>query len=119
MNIVFLSRLFYPHIGGVETHTKQLSLELIKRGYKVTVVTTQYESSINTKDNHQDITILRIPKNSAKTKFGVWSWINSHKNLFQQSDIIHAHDIFWWLFPLKISLSNKPLYITFHGWEGI
>ena len=46
MKIVFLCRLFYPHIGGVETHVLEVGKRLIKKGHRVTIVT----EDLSTKD---------------------------------------------------------------------
>ena len=39
MKILFLTALFYPSIGGVETHVHEIAEELIKLGNQVTIVT--------------------------------------------------------------------------------
>ena len=44
-NILFLTRSFYPNIGGVEKHVLELSKELIKRGYRITVITEKTQKS--------------------------------------------------------------------------
>jgi glycosyltransferase involved in cell wall biosynthesis len=41
MNILFLTRRFYPDIGGVETHVLRVVEELIRQGHTVTVVAEQ------------------------------------------------------------------------------
>ena len=42
MNILFLTRLYFPHIGGVERHVEEIGKRLIVKGKGVTVVTTKY-----------------------------------------------------------------------------
>lgn len=118
MKILFLSRLFYPHIGGVEKHVEKVSLQLIKNGYSVTILTEQYEGSLNIKDSHENIPIVRIPRDVLDSKWKMWSWILKHKTFFQQFDVIHIHDVFWWVTPLIALGSKIPMYMTFHGWEG-
>ncbi len=41
MNILFLTRRFYPDIGGVETHVLRVAEELIRQGHSVTVIAEQ------------------------------------------------------------------------------
>ncbi|MFC1750328.1 glycosyltransferase, partial [Pseudomonadota bacterium] len=60
MKILFLTRLFHPHIGGVEKHVYKLSQELIEQNHQVTVLTTQYESSLELEDEIEKIQIIRI-----------------------------------------------------------
>ena len=43
MTIVFLARLFYPHIGGVEKHVLEISRILIEKGHKVSIVTEKHD----------------------------------------------------------------------------
>lgn len=118
MNVVFLSRLFYPHIGGVENHVEELSLDLIQRGYQITVVTEQYDGSINLQENYKDIEIIRIPQRHLQSKSALWRYMWTQRQVFAEADVIHAHDVFWWYLPIRFT-STKPIYTTFHGWEGI
>ena len=41
-NICIVSDFFYPRLGGVEVHIYQLSVSLIRRGYKVIIITHHY-----------------------------------------------------------------------------
>lgn len=43
--LLFVTHLFYPAIGGVELHIKNLSAGLVKRGYDVQVLTTNAYST--------------------------------------------------------------------------
>lgn len=46
MKIVFLSRLYWPHVGGVERHIWHLSQELLKMKHEVVVITEQHDESL-------------------------------------------------------------------------
>ncbi len=48
MTILFFSRLFYPHAGGVERHVGEIGKRLVKMGHSVTVVTEKLPSSKTT-----------------------------------------------------------------------
>jgi glycosyltransferase involved in cell wall biosynthesis len=43
MNILFLTRRFYPDIGGVETHVLKVAEQCIRDGHNVTIVTEALE----------------------------------------------------------------------------
>jgi len=116
--VIFLTRLYSPHIGGVEKHVEKLSEQLIKHNFEVTILTEQFDKNIREKESKNRTKIVRIPKNQIKTKLNIWKWIINHKNLINQSDIIHAHDVFWWYIPLRFLYPNKPIFTTFHGYEG-
>jgi glycosyltransferase involved in cell wall biosynthesis len=45
IKLLFATHLFYPAIGGVEVHLKNLSAEFVKRGFHVDVVTTNAYST--------------------------------------------------------------------------
>lgn len=45
LKLLFVTHLFYPAIGGVEVHIKHLSEGLVKRGYRVKVLTTNAYST--------------------------------------------------------------------------
>ncbi len=118
--ILFLTRLYHPHIGGVEKHVNILSKMLIKMGYRVIVVTEQFDSSLPTKEYIDKVEIYRVPlvENHSRKKFLIWKWVIANRDLFLGADIIHAHDIFFWILPLLPFLSRRKVFTTFHGYEG-
>lgn len=115
--ILFLTRLYYPHIGGVETHIQKIAQELVKRNDEVTIITSSFDQSLSIQETVENVKIIRIPFDSEASKMRTWKWMNDHKVLFHESDVIHIHDVFWWVFPLLPFIRPK-LFITFHGWEG-
>ena len=119
-SILFLTRLYHPHIGGVEKHVEEVASALLKKGKSVTVVTEQYSKGLPVFERRKGIEIWRIPVQSdtyAK-KFFIWKWILLHLNLFFKADIIHIHDVFYWIIPYRLFLPTKRIFITFHGYEG-
>lgn len=120
MNILFFSRLFYPHIGGVEKHVLEISRLLIKKGHKVTIVTEQYSSEIKAFENIDGIGVFRIPKlkNERTKKFKIWEWLWANRNLISDANVIHCHDVFFWYLPFRFLYFKKPVFTTFHGYES-
>ena len=116
--LLFLCRFFWPHIGGVETHVLQLSTELIKRGFDITIITEQHNSGIPLTDEKSGIHIFRIPQESVKNKWAMWIWMYQHISLINSADIVHAHDVMWWYWPFRFLFLHKRAYTTFHGYEG-
>ncbi len=121
MNIVFLTRLFYPYIGGVEKHVLFISKELAKKGHKITVITEKYDNKLLSEDKINDIKILRFsyPKIKFLGLFTIWLKLLKYFPTFLKADIIHIHDVFIWYLPFRLFLFFKPVYSTFHGWEGV
>ena len=59
MRIVQVSPFFTPHAGGVESHVRAISAELVRRGHEVTVVTSRYDPSLPVQDEVDGIRIVR------------------------------------------------------------
>jgi len=119
MKVLFLTRLYLPHIGGVELHIQNLVKELGSET-QITVVTEQHEASLPLEEKVEKVTVLRILlKNQKTNKWQIWWWWLRHISLLLHSDVIHVHDVFFWLLPYKCIFFWKKMYITFHGYEGI
>ncbi len=116
ISIVFLSRRFWPDVGGVEKHVYEISKRLIKKGYKVIVIT----ESLGKENELEGIQIERIDKapNNWFKKFYIWKWMFNHVDLLQKADVVHAHDVFYWYLPFKLLFLSKKSFVTFHGYES-
>jgi glycosyltransferase involved in cell wall biosynthesis len=121
MKILFLARRFYPYIGGVEKHVMEVSKMLISQGHSVSIITEMPE------DNEYDlfeeinkIAIYRIKVGAANRlqKFRIWRQISLLRDVVEKSDIVHCHDVFFWYLPFRFMYPQKPVYMTFHGYEG-
>ena len=122
MRILFFSRLFYPHIGGVETHVLEVGKRLVKKGHKVIVITEKYQSndeSDNTMGEVEGMKIRRIDAGGDNyfKKFKIWRELFKLKQIIENADIVHCHDVFFWYLPFRFIYPNKKVYTTFHGYE--
>jgi len=120
MKILFLSRLFYPHIGGVEKHVMEISTLLIKQGHTVTIITERYDKKLAEKEIIKGIIVYRINtgKEDRNKKFRVWKEMIRLKHLIREADVVHCHDVFFWYLPFRFLFLHKPVYTTFHGYES-
>ena len=120
MNILFFSRLFYPHIGGVEKHVLEVSKLLIRKNHNIVIVTEQHEKKVKTKEEFEGITIYRIPglEEDWLKKFKIWKWLWTNRELINNADIIHCHDVFFWYLPFRFTYPFKKIFTTFHGYES-
>ncbi len=116
MKIVFVSRLYLPHLGGVEIHIREISTFLRKMGHEVSIVTLQHEKKLSLQAEYDEIKVFRIPFEASENKKATWDAIKNYKQLFVDADIVHIHDVFWWILPIY-SIIKKKVYTTFHGWE--
>lgn len=124
MQLLFLTRRFFPDIGGVESHILEISKILAKKGHSITIIT---ESHFN---DRQSFKFYRQQKNIKVVsinagyenwfkKFRVWKALYKFKNIINDADIVHCHDVFYWYLPFRIIYPFKKVYITFHGYEGV
>lgn len=63
MKVCLFCRHFYPHVGGNETQTMHLALELIKQGIEVMVVTGRIDKSYDKYEECKGIKIYRVTCN--------------------------------------------------------
>jgi len=131
MKILFLTRRFYPSIGGVEKHVLEVAKCLIKKGHKITVISElstseEFRSPIppprrspfGSPSEVSPWLTIPVGKSEKLKKFKIWWWFFKNRTLIDQSDIVHAHDVAFWYFPFRFLYPKKRFYITFHGWEG-
>ncbi len=121
MRILFMTRLFYPHVGGVEKHVLEISKRLIKKGHEITVLTTKFDTHLKDKDivsGRISVIYFNQPKLKLIGLLYTWAWILKNIQLIKKSDIVHIHDVFIWYLPFRFLFLRKKIYTTFHGWEG-
>lgn len=118
MNILFLSKSFYPHVGGVERHVYEVSKLLVESGHTVTVITER--DQLSTYECIDGIVVHRINggHNNFFKKFKIWYRLLEKIHLIRDADIVHAHDVYFWYFPFRLIFFTKKSYVTFHGYEG-
>jgi len=133
MTIVFLCRLFYPHIGGVEKHVREVGKRLVKQGHRLIVITelSEFEDAskerFRTKsgmtknfENLDGMEVYRIPVgiDEKGKKWVIWRWMWEHRQIWQEADLVHCHDVFFWYLPFRLLYPGKKVYMTFHGYES-
>ncbi len=118
---MFLSRLYYPHIGGVEKHVKELSDELTKKSLKVKIITGKFDDKLKGCEIVDNILVFRIgyPRIKVIGLLYIWFWMFRNLSLIREAEVVHCHDVFIWYLPFRLLFPYKYVYTTFHGWEGI
>lgn len=120
MKILFITRLFVPHIGGVEKHIYEVSKSLINRGNEITILTEKYDEKLQDSEVIEGIKIIRFsyPHKKYTGIFSIWIWLWKNRDIFLSSDIVHCHDVFIWYIPFKFLFPKKRLTTTIHGHES-
>jgi len=116
-----------PHVGGIEYHVKNISKNLIKRGHKISILTS-YPKKLLHDDLYSDADVFRI---KMIYPFGrIYPSLNSEgfsanirtaiKQIVTEKkiDIIHAHGHHFYLTLRAIELGRElriPSILTLHG----
>jgi glycosyltransferase involved in cell wall biosynthesis len=116
MNIVQVAPYFQPHIGGVESHVLEISLELQRRGHDVKIFTSQYDPSLPL---HETVEGLEVQR--AKPIINIFSTPVTpglRKDLMATPcDVVHAHIPPPFIEFFSARACNKtriPLVLTYH-----
>jgi 1,2-diacylglycerol 3-alpha-glucosyltransferase len=59
VRIVQVTPYFAPHAGGVESHVRLISRELVRRGHDVTVLTSRFDPSLPAQEEMDGLHVLR------------------------------------------------------------
>jgi len=119
--LLFLTRLYLPHGGGVEKHVYEIS-KILSVKYQITIVTEQHDKNLLEHEICPEAEIYRIPVFNISEKFKkfvIWKWIWLHRQLFLTTNIIHIHDVFFWYLPIRLLYLSSNSYMTFHGYENV
>lgn len=130
MRILMITDFYKPIIGGLEQHVYNLSIELVRRGHKVTVITLWHDG-LDEEEYDEGVEVYRI-RGTVQRASGLFS--NSGRRFSPplpdpeailairrvvdrlQPDVIHAHNWLVYSFlPLK-RWSHAPLVMTLHDY---
>lgn len=120
MKILFVTKHYLPRTGGVEKQVAGLSERMVRRGHQVTILTETYENNLPQNETLNGVKVMRVkfPHIKYIGLIYTWFWFIFHLEFIRNFDIVHFHSSFIWYWPLRLLLYSKPIYVTFHGWEG-
>lgn len=61
MNILITVKTYWPEVNGVQNVTQYQAEGLVERGHKVTVITSDYQGKYIAKEEHNGVSIIRLP----------------------------------------------------------
>ena len=117
MKILIVLTYYRPHTSGLTIYAERLANALVKRGHKVTVLTSQFDKSLPQNEVLQGVNIVRVPvlfrisKGVIMPSFGFVA-----TKLVMENDVIQLH------LPqfdaagvaLRGRIFKKPTIITYH-----
>jgi len=115
MKIVHLVDHFYPRIGGVEKHVKEVAFAQVGLGHEVTVISGQYQE-MSEYQNLDMIDIFRYP--ALRSPLRAWLWHLKNRRLYSNADIIHIHNISSFESVPSFLIKKGKSVLTLHGWGG-
>jgi glycosyltransferase involved in cell wall biosynthesis len=119
MNILFFSPRYSPDMGGVEKHVQHVAELLVQKKHKVTVITTCQNARLADHEWINGVEIWRAPiSKKGISKVRIWLWLLLHIHLLFRAQVIHVHDVFYWLLPFRLPFFWKRVFMTFHGYEA-
>jgi len=116
MNILMLTPSFQPSIGGVQTHVRRVCEELVALGHRATVVCRREDPSSPARERLGGIEITRVPARG--NRLAAWRAVSG---ALREADVVHCHDayaFFRYYLPFRLMSPGRPVFITFHGYEG-
>ncbi len=122
MHITQVTPRFPPAIGGVEEHVYRISVELARRGHKVTVITSNEvnHKTFPTKEEKEDgVEVHRFPLFMPKVFREYWLIPDILKSLpHLKADVVHVHGYRCLSSCIAICLAHfegTPVVFTPHG----
>lgn len=114
-----ITHFAYPRLGGVEKVVQRLAHNL--KGNEITIFTEKHDHSSKSREKVDDWTTVHRFSYPHKKYIGliyIWKWMWDNRDLISKADLVHIHDVFIWYLPFRFLFPFKPVYMTFHGWEG-
>lgn len=92
MKLALTCARYHPQIGGVETHVRELSERLVKKGFEIDVLTTDYTGKLPREDIINEVRVRRFksmaPGEAYYFSRGLQRYLKENSDRF---DIVHAH----------------------------
>ncbi len=117
LKILHVVRQFYPLLGGIQNFVLNLSLQQIKQGHEVSVLTLNKsfvdKSTLSPQENYKNISIIRIPYIGHK-KYPLAFSCTRYLSGF---DIVHVHAVDFFIDYLVLTkfMHKKELILHTHG----
>ncbi len=117
MRILTTLTYYRPHYSGLTIYAERLARALVRRGHKVTVLTSRYDRSLPAREDRDGVQVIRphvlthVSKGVLMPTMFFWAWVS-----IRHADIVHLHlpQLDAAYIALISRLLNKPVVLTYH-----
>ncbi len=108
MKVAYVCHRYYPYIGGVQTRVKEISENLVNKGYEVKVLTTDPSKNLLTIELVGGVVVKRFkcwaPNDAYYFSRGLKKYLEKNSNNY---DVVHAHG--YSAFPALYAAQTKKM----------
>ena len=122
MRILFLTPLYVPHVGGLETLVRQLAGALRSRDHDVAIVTSHGRESASGDDAVDGVPVRRVDAHDVVEARDAAGILRVELDILRFArefapDIVHSHDAgpVLWMYSRVARRDRRPLVVTLHN----
>ena len=117
LHVLMVTARFFPEIGGIETHTYEVSRRLVSQGFRVTVLTTDRSRQRPEQEIVEGAHIIRVPSWPRERDYYVAPDIYK-RILSSAADVMHVQGYHTFVPPVAMAAALRrrlPFVLTFHS----
>ena len=122
VRILFLTPLYVPCVGGLETLVRQLAPEVVSRGNDVAIITSHGRESISGFEYVDDIPVRRVDAHDVVEARDAEGILRVGLEILRfarefDPDLVHSHDAgpVLWMYRRAARRERRPLVVTLHN----
>lgn len=115
MHVAHVAPYYWPHVGGVESHVEAVAEELVRRGHRVTVVTTRLPGTASV-ERRNGVDVVRVEPTSILFETPI-APRTAPEVASLGADVVHTHSpppLTSWFAALGAEKAGVPLVHTHH-----
>ncbi len=114
LRVLMLAPSYLPRRGGVEKHISQVVRELAALGVEAQIATPRWVDEWPEQEVLDGVEVRRLSRN---TRLGR----EELRPVVDWAHVVHAHDaypFYKYYLPFRLRYRRRPVFVTFHGYEG-
>lgn len=122
MRILFLTPLYVPHVGGLETLVHQLAPALQARGHDIAIVTSHGREAESGCERIDGVSVFRVDAHDVIESRDATGILRVELEMLRcarefDPDLVHSHDAgpVLWMYTRAARRDQRPLVVTLHN----